>query len=353
MSRSSCGSRSGCRRERIVALPASENFWSVGGPGPCGPDSETYWDWGAEHGCGEPDCAPALHALRPLLEFGTSSSWRTSCMRTAPSRRSPSRTSTRASASNARGDPAGRESRSTRPTATARLWTGSPGSPALGSAIRWPRRKLIDPGRPRTRNDVPRGRRRHARERRAWLRPATDPPSSRPAGAAIGLTRRLPGVGRRGRADGRGVPGARRAGARDRARLGSRKSASTRHSNAASSSSTVSRPGGDLGRGGVHARRDLWLSLELTVELAEERGQAVDVDSYKAEMERHREVSRTGGRPTFSARRTSGAAQVRDRFDGYSKPDVITQIGALEEVEDGLSSRSSESRLFIRRQAAR
>ena len=52
--------------ERIVALPSSENFWSVGGPGPCGPDSEIYWDWGAEHGCGDPTCAPGLPALRPL-----------------------------------------------------------------------------------------------------------------------------------------------------------------------------------------------------------------------------------------------------------------------------------------------
>ena len=34
--------------ERIVRLPSSENFWSVGGPGPCGPDSEIYYDWGEE-----------------------------------------------------------------------------------------------------------------------------------------------------------------------------------------------------------------------------------------------------------------------------------------------------------------
>ncbi len=32
----------GMPRERIVPLPTSENFWSVGGPGPCGPDSEIY-----------------------------------------------------------------------------------------------------------------------------------------------------------------------------------------------------------------------------------------------------------------------------------------------------------------------
>src|SRR6266498_3435138 len=38
--------------ERIVFLPRAENFWSVGGPGPCGPDTEMYYDWGDEHGRG-------------------------------------------------------------------------------------------------------------------------------------------------------------------------------------------------------------------------------------------------------------------------------------------------------------
>src|SRR6478735_5628483 len=55
--------------ERIVPLPTVENFWSVGGPGPCGPDSEIYWDWGEEYGCGEPDCAPACTRCDRFLEF--------------------------------------------------------------------------------------------------------------------------------------------------------------------------------------------------------------------------------------------------------------------------------------------
>jgi alanyl-tRNA synthetase len=55
--------------ERIVFLPRSENFWSVGGPGPCGPDTEMYWDWGVEHGCGEPDCKPACTRCERFLEF--------------------------------------------------------------------------------------------------------------------------------------------------------------------------------------------------------------------------------------------------------------------------------------------
>src|SRR5215216_6425184 len=59
----------GMPAERIVALPSSENFWSVGGPGPCGPDSEIYFDWGEEYGCGDPGCAPACPRCDRFLEF--------------------------------------------------------------------------------------------------------------------------------------------------------------------------------------------------------------------------------------------------------------------------------------------
>jgi alanyl-tRNA synthetase len=59
----------GMPAERIVALPSADNFWSVGGPGPCGPDSEIYWDWGEQHGCGDPTCAPACPRCDRFLEF--------------------------------------------------------------------------------------------------------------------------------------------------------------------------------------------------------------------------------------------------------------------------------------------
>src|SRR5205085_5073916 len=58
--------RIGMPPERIVRLPASENFWSVGGPGPCGPDSEIYYDRGAEVGCARPECAPGCACERFL-----------------------------------------------------------------------------------------------------------------------------------------------------------------------------------------------------------------------------------------------------------------------------------------------
>ncbi|HXH97270.1 MAG TPA: alanine--tRNA ligase, partial [Gaiellaceae bacterium] len=54
---------------RIVPLPSSENFWSVGGPGPCGPDSEIYYDWGEEVGCGTSDCKPGCTRCERFLEF--------------------------------------------------------------------------------------------------------------------------------------------------------------------------------------------------------------------------------------------------------------------------------------------
>jgi alanyl-tRNA synthetase len=55
--------------ERIVFLPRVENFWSVGGPGPCGPDTEMYYDRGVENGCGEPDCKPSCTRCERFLEF--------------------------------------------------------------------------------------------------------------------------------------------------------------------------------------------------------------------------------------------------------------------------------------------
>ena len=54
--------------ERIVRLPRADNFWSVGGPGPCGPDSEMFFDWGEDVGCRRPECAPGC-ACERFLEF--------------------------------------------------------------------------------------------------------------------------------------------------------------------------------------------------------------------------------------------------------------------------------------------
>jgi alanyl-tRNA synthetase len=54
--------------ERIIRLDRSHNFWSVGGPGPCGPDTELFYDRGEELGCGRAECAPGCECER-FLEF--------------------------------------------------------------------------------------------------------------------------------------------------------------------------------------------------------------------------------------------------------------------------------------------
>ena len=51
--------------EKIVRLSKEHNWWGpVGGQGPCGPDTEIFWDWGEEYACG-PECGgPACDCQR-------------------------------------------------------------------------------------------------------------------------------------------------------------------------------------------------------------------------------------------------------------------------------------------------
>ena len=55
----------GMPRERIVGLPSSENFWSVGGPGPCGPTRRSTSTTARSTAAAIRVC-PRVPALRPL-----------------------------------------------------------------------------------------------------------------------------------------------------------------------------------------------------------------------------------------------------------------------------------------------
>ena len=50
--------KTGIPPERIRRFGDEYNFWAAGPTGPCGPDSEVHYDWGSEYGCGQPDCGP-------------------------------------------------------------------------------------------------------------------------------------------------------------------------------------------------------------------------------------------------------------------------------------------------------
>ena len=77
--------------------------------------------------------------------------------------------------------------------------------------------------------------------------------------------------------------------------------------------------------------------IELTVELARERGHQVDVDGYRLEMERHKEISRGTGERGLAQRAADFARDARfaSDFVGYAKVDVLTQLGGLEDLGDG------------------
>ncbi len=54
----------GVPKEHIVRLGKDDNFWELATGGPCGPCSEIYFDRGEKYGCGSPDCKPGCDCDR-------------------------------------------------------------------------------------------------------------------------------------------------------------------------------------------------------------------------------------------------------------------------------------------------
>ena len=61
--------QTGIPPERIRRFGDEYNFWAAGPTGPCGPDSEIHYDWGEEYGCGRPDCGPNCEYCDRFLEI--------------------------------------------------------------------------------------------------------------------------------------------------------------------------------------------------------------------------------------------------------------------------------------------
>jgi alanyl-tRNA synthetase len=323
--------------ERIVPLPTSENFWSVGGPGPCGPDSEIYWDWGPEYGCGEPDCAPACTRCHRFLEF-----WNLVFMeyeQHADGTLTPlPKQNIDTGLGLERGAAILQDVRTVYETdGYQRImdWIAAESGVAYGDSPTATKahRILADHGRGMT-----------------FLVGDGVTPSNEGRGYVLRRIVR------------RAIQQAQRIGLHDVHRLSAvvAEQMGGAYPELAERADEIERvlrleeerfletlerglrlfeelsaQEAITGEQAFALAATYGFPLELTVELAEERGQAVDVDGYTVEMERHREVSRAGG--SSEQQRAIDFSRTTDfttEFVGYAKTDVLTQIGALEQVDD-------------------
>jgi alanyl-tRNA synthetase len=331
--------KAGMPIERIVPLPTSENFWSVGGPGPCGPDSEIYWDWGAEYGCGEPDCAPACTRCDRFLEF-----WNLVFMeyeQHADGTLTPlPKQNIDTGLGLERGAAILQDVRSVYETdGYQRImdWIAAESGVAYGdSAIATKaHRVLADHGRGMTflvGDGVTPSNEGRGYVLRRIIRRAVQ------QAQRIGLhdVHRLSGVVAEQMADAYPELVERTDEIERIVRVEEERFLETLERGL----KLFEELGSDAAISGEQAftlAATYGFPLELTVELAEERGQPVDVDGYRVAMERHREVSRAGGSTELDrASEFARSAGFVTEFVGYAKTDVLTQIGALEELEGDL-----------------
>jgi alanyl-tRNA synthetase len=323
--------RVGMPIERIVPLPTAENFWSVGGPGPCGPDSEIYYDWGEEHGCGEPDCAPACTRCARFLEF-----WNLVFMayeQHADGTLTPlPKENIDTGLGLERGAAILQDVMSVYDTDGYRHimeWIAAESGGAYGAspAATKAHRILADHGRGMTflvGDGVTPSNEGRGYVLRRIIRRAVQ------QARRIGLEDvwRLPAVVVEQMGD--AYPELREAAEQIEREV---KAEEARFEETLARG--LERFEELAGQPAISADDAFALAatygfpIELTVELAEERGQPVDVDGYRALMAEHREVSR--GAAAESVRAIEGA---RTEFVGYEKTDVLTAIAALEPDED-------------------
>jgi alanyl-tRNA synthetase len=322
-----------------VELPSSENFWSVGGPGPCGPDSEIYYDWGEEFGCGDPGCAPACPRCDRFLEF-----WNLVFMEYELH---PDRTLT--------------------PLPTQNVDTGM-GLERLAAIMQNVRSVYEADGYQTIMAWI------EAESGVAWDADETATKAHRVlADHGRGMTF-LVGDGVTPSNEGRGyvlrriirraVQQARKIGLDDLWRISDvvaeqmgpwypeladnqDRIRDVLRAEEERFSETLTRgmrlfeevaEKGDVSADDAFALTATYgFPVELTTELARERGLAVDEEGFSTLMAEHREISRAGaGRGVERAADLARKAGFETEFVGYEKTEVLTQLGAVEPLEDGL-----------------
>jgi alanyl-tRNA synthetase len=330
---------------RIVPLPSSENFWSVGGPGPCGPDSEIYYDWGEETGCGAPDCKPGCTRCERFLEF-----WNLVFM---SYELHPDGTLTPLPEQNIdTGLGLERTARIVQQVASVydtdgyqRImeWIAAESGVAYGDSpdATKAHRVLADHGRSMTfvvaegvtPSNEGRGyvlRRLIRRAVQHGLRIGMQPPFLGALADAV--------IAQTGSAYSELVQHRdeiRRVLVAEEERFGETLERGMKLFEEAAGRAR----GRDLsGADAFTLQATYGFPIELTQELARERGLGVNDEEYTRLMEEHREISRAGvaGGSTQRAAEFAAGAGFRTEFVGYEQTDVRTQLGAVEELENGL-----------------
>jgi alanyl-tRNA synthetase len=327
--------------ERIVPLPSSENFWSVGGPGPCGPDSEIYYDFGPEAGCGEPDCLPGCTRCERFLEF-----WNLVFMEyelhpdgtltPLPEQNIDTGLGLERAARIVQGVPSVYDTDGYQRIMS---WIAEQSGVAYGDSADATKahRVLADHGRGMTflvgDGVTPSNEGRGYVLRRVIRRAAQH-------GLRIGMqTPFLPGLA--------GAVIEQMATAypelvehqahierilrAEEQRFGETLERGMKLFEEAAAGGAIS------GEDAFALQATYGFPIELTLELARERGVPVDEDEFMQQMEGHREISRAGGgrgEAQHAAEFAAAAGFVTD-FVGWEKTEVLTQIGALEELGDG------------------
>jgi alanyl-tRNA synthetase len=327
--------RKGLPRERIVAFPRAENFWGpAGDTGPCGPCSELHYDRGEEHGCGQDDCGPNCERCDRFIEF-----WNLVFMEFdlhADGSLTPlPKQNIDTGMGVERGAMLLQEADSIFDTDGFRLimdWieresgVASSSSPAATKA----HRVITDHGRGMT-----------------FLAAEGVTPSNEGRGYVLRrLIRRAVVQARRiGLADLYRLPvtvteqvGAwypelvehadevERVIRAEEERFRETLERGLREFEALAGQEAIS------GEAAFTLAATYGFPLELTVELAEERGQPVDVDAYRRAMAEHREISRAGAAFEVPTALVGGP---RSEFVGYERVDVLTAIVAYHDRGDG------------------
>ena len=331
--------RKGLPRERIVPFPRSENFWGPAGEtGPCGPCSELHYDRGAEHGCGERDCGPNCERCDRYIEF-----WNLVFMEfdlAADGSLTPlPKQNIDTGMGLERCAMLVQDVETIFDTDGFRLimdWIEGESGVHYGSSpeANKAHRVLCDHGRGITflvAEGVTPGNEGQGYVLRRLIR------RSVVQARRIGLPAVHPLPGIVVEQVGRWYPEVVE-NAAEIERVVRAEEERFRETLDRGLREFEELAAGDIGADDAFRLAATYgFPIELTVELAAERAHAVDVDGYRAEMQRHREISRGTGEKGLGQRAADFAASAgfATDFVGYAKTDVLTQLGALEEVGDG------------------